>query len=338
MAEKQQHTNPTFWIISAISVAVYLFVIPAVIYPICSAERHGKVISGQFTIQSQQQESGTQQPARKDPKTPSIAPIVISQAAVKQSAHGAYYPAREPERAWWVGILCEVNLSDFLVGLFTLILAISTIGLWAQTERLAAGADDQADKMAQSIAAAAEANKISATGQRAWIKIESAKLISPIDIPNLDGRDPTSDEARTVRLIIQVALRNTGHSAASQLKVSCRLEGIPEELFPFVPDQLREFGERIWSVRSEGGSVLLPGDPEIRTFEYSGPMPHYSFQDSQSPHLIVGLEVCATYRISTDTDIHQTQFAYREPVAITSLTATSEINLTRDGTRESAPT
>jgi len=56
-----------------------------------------------------------------------------------------------PEQAykrtsWALKFWCDVNASDFAVGLFTLFLVIATYFLWCETERVARGDDDQADK------------------------------------------------------------------------------------------------------------------------------------------------------------------------------------------------
>lgn len=68
-----------------------------------------------------------------------------------QRAQGAYYPPEELY-TWWDRTVCEANASDFFVGLFTLVLALSTIGLWWQTERLAEHSEKQLEKMTASIA------------------------------------------------------------------------------------------------------------------------------------------------------------------------------------------
>ncbi len=59
--------------------------------------------------------------------------------------------------AWLVRFFTEVNFADVSIAAFTGMLWWSTRALWRETKRLAEGADDQADKMAQSIAQATRA-------------------------------------------------------------------------------------------------------------------------------------------------------------------------------------
>ncbi|HEY1710275.1 MAG TPA: hypothetical protein VGG10_18540, partial [Rhizomicrobium sp.] len=58
-----------------------------------------------------------------------------------------------PEQEQWIKRFgCEINGADYLLALFTIILAISTILLWRETERLARGAEDsqrQLEKMSR---------------------------------------------------------------------------------------------------------------------------------------------------------------------------------------------
>jgi hypothetical protein len=257
-----------------------------------------------------------------------------SQDKAQGRAQPDYEPDSQPS-AWWVKFWCEVNGSDFFIALFTLVLAIVTGFLWFATHRLWKAGEGQIAAATKTAEAAIAANKISEAAQRAWIAIESVKLIPPIDIPNLDRvPNPDDENARRTRLIIQVALRNIGRSPASQLKVLCKLASISRELDPYVPVRLRDFGP----LRSAGGSVLLPRDPEIRTFEFWGPLPRHYFVDVPTPNLRIDVEVCASYRITTDTDIHQTQFAYRDVLAATGFPQTDEISLTRNGERDRDPT
>ena len=158
MADTQQHSKSWFWIWSSLAVSIYLFVLPAVLFPVCSAVVHeDQIFPGRFTIDGQQGETGIQQTGKASGKSIVPPPITQSQVVVEHGAQGTHYPAREPPHTWWIGTLCEINLSDYLIGFFTLILAISTIGLWSQTKRLAEGAVDQSEKMVRSIAQATRA-------------------------------------------------------------------------------------------------------------------------------------------------------------------------------------
>ncbi len=89
----------------------------------------------------------------------SVKPALTTLAGEIQ-ANGRANPINQiakPPQKWGVKFWCETRASDFAVGLFTLFLFIATYFLWRETERLAKGADDQADKMERTVSESARA-------------------------------------------------------------------------------------------------------------------------------------------------------------------------------------
>lgn len=169
-AKKGSRLSTVFWIVSGVAIALYVVLFPSFLYSVCSApEKLNQIVPGQISIVGQQTENTRK--AGQQKAAPTIGPP--SQPTIEQSAKATYYPPREPVRAWWRSTVCDVKLSDFLIGFFTLVLAVSTIGLWWQTERLAEGADDQSDKMAASITEATRA-ATAMEGVSASLKITAA--------------------------------------------------------------------------------------------------------------------------------------------------------------------
>jgi hypothetical protein len=136
------------------------------------------------------------------------------------------------------GILCSVvwpriqkisdRSTDDPIALFTIVLAISTIGLWQQTGRLARQADDQSAKMADSIEAAkksAEAADLQAKAMVAQLRPIIALTGKQIEL--IGGIDPagrrivanTSNLAPGFHPIVTV--HNAGPGNAFIESVSC---------------------------------------------------------------------------------------------------------------------
>ena len=117
----------------------------------CSAPHLHKPLAYSFSIDGQTKESGTPKPQKKP-----VSSTVVGEIKANGTAEQKQDAAEKPE-SWGSKFWCEINASDWFIGLFTLFLAIATYFLWRETERLAGGADDQADKMAASIKEAARA-------------------------------------------------------------------------------------------------------------------------------------------------------------------------------------
>lgn len=126
----------------------------------------------------------------------------------KNSTQTTYYASEEPFD-WWRHFLCEINGADYVLALFTLVLAASTILLWRGTERLAKGADDQSKTMTNSIALARE--DFEAT-HRPWIHI--------VDITAPDG---LKWEGGAARVSVRVICRNIGNSPAQRVTINVEM-------------------------------------------------------------------------------------------------------------------
>ncbi len=61
------------------------------------------------------------------------------------------YQSPQQEKNWGRRFWCDIKASDYFLIVFTLWLALSTFLLWRETDKLAQGAADQAEKMRQSI-------------------------------------------------------------------------------------------------------------------------------------------------------------------------------------------
>jgi hypothetical protein len=135
--------------VAVILVAAYLtapfFILPSV----CSQPaKTTKPAAYSFVVNGQQTQSGGDIEHQQVIKAP-IAPLTV-----KIDAHGSAQSINEPPQAgneWRLKFWCEVNASDFAIGLFTLFLFIATYFLWRETERLAKGGDDQAQRMLDGI-------------------------------------------------------------------------------------------------------------------------------------------------------------------------------------------
>jgi hypothetical protein len=96
-------------------------------------------------LSGQAQENGAPNGSKAPVKGTTVGEIKATGSAERQQQ-----TIDKPE-PWGSRFWCEVNASDWFIGLFTLLLAIATYFLWRETERLAAGADDQSKKMVAGI-------------------------------------------------------------------------------------------------------------------------------------------------------------------------------------------
>lgn len=102
----------------------------------------------------------------------SIPPLPPSRYGKIRSTQTTDYVANEIGD-WWRKFACDVTLADYILALFTIVLAASTVFLWLETRRLARGSDDQAEKMQASIAEAARA----ATASEKAVKVAEDALV-----------------------------------------------------------------------------------------------------------------------------------------------------------------
>jgi hypothetical protein len=113
------------------------------------------------------------------PYQPTLSSSLVSDHAAS-AAQQKNQPIENPE-SWGAKFWCEVNASDWFIGLFTLFLAIATYFLWRETERLAGGADDQSEKMGLSIAEAGR----SATAMEGVSSAMAAQVENAVNLTRL---------------------------------------------------------------------------------------------------------------------------------------------------------
>jgi hypothetical protein len=150
---------------------------------------------------------------------------------------------------WTIETRCTGTFIDSnansLIALFTIVLAISTILLWRETERLAEGADDQAEKMRQSIReqrrtafasiVAARAAKRSASAARDALKSDRAWITFNMIVMG-EARNSSFEGRIFVNGIgIAAQWKNTGRSPAQYVttvnKVKLIAPGAPPPIF-----------------------------------------------------------------------------------------------------------
>jgi hypothetical protein len=106
--------------------------------------------ASQGTNQYEDQSSGNHKTTKKSQSAvPKSDPVNSPQ----ETQNNASQTNRKPKN-WGKEFWCEVNAADGMIAIFTAILSIATIGLWAATHRLWESAKGQADDMKASIAEA----------------------------------------------------------------------------------------------------------------------------------------------------------------------------------------
>jgi hypothetical protein len=215
---KKLSRNTIFWIVSGVALALYLLVVPLGLYGLCSApEQFKEIVPGHISLSGQQIEQHSNGPQNTSVKIPVVGKAIPTQQIIEQMADATYYPPKEPVGVWWRSAVCTVTLSDYLIGLFTLILAISTIGLWWQTERLAKEADDQSEKMSASVRAMEKQAKNARLVHRPFLTIRGIALAP------FEGRVPgptevVLDNGKTgVLAVVKCVFENRGHSMCQLL-------------------------------------------------------------------------------------------------------------------------
>ena len=266
LSDKRINWDVIFWTASILTLGFYLIAVPVGLYRTCSTpEPLQQIIPGHIFISGQQTEQQGAAPTSDRRKLPLEQKVIPTHRTINETAQATYYPERQPEHVWWKSAICDAHLSDYLIGLFTLVLAISTIGLWRQTERLAEGADDQFNNMVRSINATlavanrtrevAEAMDDAAsamrrlTGQterlandakdsaerqlRAYIHVGAAELIAA----NSEGvvLDPPQAIRSGFKITTHLTIVNRGQTPANDVRIYGRLKCVT---WPITADKL----------------------------------------------------------------------------------------------------
>lgn len=162
--------------IGAVVLLVLFCAIPFALLPrICLQEEKSEPVSHEFLIESQQSQS---QGAPQQKSAIKAAPAPLEGKITARGRASPIGNLSERRKVGWLNkFLCEFNIGDFAVGLFTLILAFSTIGLWWTTHRLW----KSGEKQIGAVLASVEAVKMT----------EMARIIvSRVEIPDVTpGRD-----------------------------------------------------------------------------------------------------------------------------------------------------
>lgn len=117
----------------------------------CSAENLNEgPASYHVTVDSTERQSGTPDAVNQPITQFSLGARFPGPITTTGRSEATYYTPPEIGN-WWRKFACDITGADYTLALFTVILALSTIGLWWQTERLAKGADDQSQKMVRAI-------------------------------------------------------------------------------------------------------------------------------------------------------------------------------------------
>lgn len=184
------------------------------------------------------------------------------------------------------------------IAAFTLVLAISTIGLWIVTwltlRHARADATRQAGEMQASIDASNAANKLTreiyASTERPWVYVKSARVTRARKIP--DGR---------WLFDILFTIKNGGRAPA----IRAWVHGFQEFREVKVKDQMRERASVVFGGQWGIGLVLFPGEED-------GTIPmicELGLEEAKS-----GAQVCgagfASYEFLTDGTHHFTNFSF----------------------------
>jgi hypothetical protein len=142
---------------------------------------------------------------------------------IEQRHQTIFYTPREP-LDWRRHFFCEINGADYVLAVFTIVLAISTILLWQETRRLAEGADGQSEKMVESIAAA---NRIANAGEDTVNKMKDTaerELRAYVAVgPNSHVKYGTD----TLSLGYSVQMSNSGRTPAHKAHCVGRMMVLP---------------------------------------------------------------------------------------------------------------
>lgn len=146
------------WRAGALFAVAVIAIVPALsLGSWCSISEPGEhYVGSHIPIEAIQAEDEGGTPTDAGSPSRQIAPPPDTEKSKVHSVETADYAANDVS-LWWKRFLCEINGADYVLAVFTIVLAASTALLWLETRRLALGADDQAEKMADSIAEAARA-------------------------------------------------------------------------------------------------------------------------------------------------------------------------------------
>jgi hypothetical protein len=118
----------------------------------------------------QQQHAGRAETAQRIPQSPQSNSGAGSQLHSGNNEKNS--KSQEDSVPEWISTFFEIKLTDALIALFTIVLAVKTSGLFKETAGLRAAADQQAIDMRESIAASRKAADAAMLSARAAIGIE----------------------------------------------------------------------------------------------------------------------------------------------------------------------
>lgn len=319
--------NTIFWIVSGAALALYLLAVPLGLYGLCSApEQYKETIPGHISIHDQQIELHGNSPQRPPVRNPIVGKTIPAQQAIEHTAEATYYPPREPVGVWWRTAVCTVGLSDYLIGLFTLILAISTIGLWWQTERLARGADDQSEKMEKSIAAsmrsASAAERAAEASERNVAAMVGAErpIVWPSALINVG--DPTDKQNWLKNCRPKLTVKNCGRTTVIVTEVIANIQvgkipaerPAPVQYDPYPEEIVIEAGQEHTFIDYSAREHLMLRDIEAFVTDPTGKLHIFGevrYRDFSGPHTQgwLFIWVAATNKFAT---FHQQTAYYRQ--------------------------
>jgi hypothetical protein len=176
----------------------------------------------------------------------SATPTIINIQTGKHSGHERECAKPKDWKEWAAFAWCKVDSywdAERTIAAFTVILAISTTLLWWATRKLYLAGERQMELIEQSsvaqsrdmqasVAAASEANRISAealhASQRAWVTSESVA-----------DSDLTWDE-KGCRLVIKTTIKNIGTAPAQDVDIQVKIYARPDNKPVGIDEALRE--------------------------------------------------------------------------------------------------
>jgi hypothetical protein len=240
----------------------------------------------------------------------SLAPVPDLALCLIEPEHGQQATDHNEKKycpAFHTGIVASLDAIDgFLerhdksvIGAFTIVLAISTIGLWLATNRLWSAGERQLDLLADTSATQSrDMEKALIAANRAWIKIQIG-VGGPIEY-NVNGANFT----------LIYMLENVGKSPALNIVFHPRLidyatGGITGELLKHI--QLRK--EFSIPASFGYGYALFPGEKLEQPITVSMTQEQIKEAAKQLPAIYPAVIGSVTYRTGLDDAVHQTGFA-----------------------------
>jgi hypothetical protein len=220
----------------------------------------------------------------------------------------------------------NLKLSDVVIAIFTIVLAVKTAGLFRETGGLRESTDKlwrAGEEQIEVARIAAQAAKDSAdiakaaflSSDRPWLKIVDASVSGPLTF------DPTTREGR---IEFKLAIKNVGRSPAVNVSMASEAVASITTLPNMQPDPMNlEVCKRLreplfkWPL----GSIVFPDDTIIRGMSIPIPANEIATYKSlliekgiKDPKMLVSISPlilgCVDYQLPVDGSHHQTGFAY----------------------------